>query len=162
MSITMIRSRFALPFLAMSLAVAMAGCLDDSPVAPRIETTQFAPSLGVDLDASTRTSSGLYYRDIVVGTGALAGLGSSVSVRYSGAFVNGVVFDSGGATRDPIGFTIGANDVVPGFEEGTFGMRVGGKRQVIIPPHLGYGSRPYGSIPGNSILVFTLELLSVN
>ena len=146
----------------MSLAVAMAGCLDDDPVGPRIETTEFAPSLGVDLDASTRTPSGLYYRDIVVGTGARAIVGSSVSVRYSGAFVNGVVFDSGGPSREPVDFTVGARDVVAGFEEGTFGMRVGGRRQVIIPPNLGYGSQPYGSIPANSILVFTLELLSVN
>lgn len=156
----MIHCRPAARLLAVVLAVTLGGCLDDSPVAPRIETTNFAASLGVDLDASTRTSSGLYYRDIVVGTGNLASVGTPVSVRYSGAFTNGVVFDSGGASRTPANFTVGGGGLIAGFEEGTLGMRVGGKRQVIIPPHLGYGSQPYGSIPGNSILVFTLELLS--
>ena len=158
----MLPNRSTRRLLALFAAVAVAGCLGDSPVAPRIENTAFAASLGVDLSASTRTPSGLYYRDIVVGTGARATIGSYVSVRYSGALANGTVFDSGGPSREPVEFTIGARDVIPGFDEGTFGMRVGGRRQIIIPPHLGYGPDPQPSIPANSILVFTLELLSAN
>ena len=160
--VLMTRARSSFRLLGIALAVALVGCLDDSPVAPRIETANIAPSLGVDLDASTRTASGLYYRDIAIGPGETATVGSDVSVRYSGAFINGVVFDSGGAERTPVDFTLGANEVLAGFDEGTRGMRVGGRRQLIIPPHLGYGSQPYGSIPGNSILVFTIELLSVS
>ncbi len=156
----MLRTLPTLRLLAVLLAVTVTACRDDDPTAPRIEDTAFASSLGVDLDASMRTSSGLYYRDIVVGTGAVANLGTPVSVRYSGALANGTVFDSGGPSRVPFAFTVGSGTGIPGFEEGTLGMRVGGKRQVIIPPELGYGSTRNGPIPANSILVFTLELLS--
>jgi FKBP-type peptidyl-prolyl cis-trans isomerase len=145
-------------WLLVALIAALPACGDDDPTGPRIDRTTFASSLGVDLPASTRTQSGLYYRDIVVGTGSLANMGSQVSVRYSGALPNGTVFDPG---EDPISFVVGDLDLIPGFEEGTFGMRVGGKRQVIIPPELGYGATPRTGIPANSILVFTIELLSV-
>lgn len=148
--------RFAAFALAFTLAATVA-CGDEDPVG--IENTRFASSLGVDIPASTRTASGLYYRDITVGTGAAAGAGSTVSVRYSGAFANGTVFDPG---TDPIGFTVGQRQVIDGFDEGVRGMRVGGKRQLIIPPDLGYGPNDYGPIPGNSILVFTIELLSTS
>jgi len=156
----MLRMFPTLRLLAVLLAVTAAACGDDDPTAPRIEDTTFASSLGVDLAASTRTSEGLYYRDIVVGTGAIANLGTSVSVRYSGALANGTVFDSGGPSRVPFAFRVGSGTGIRGFEEGTLGMRVGGKRQVIIPPKLGYGSTANGPIPANSILVFTLELLN--
>ena len=158
----MMRQRFALRVLALTTAVTIAGCLGDSPVAPTIENATFAPSLGIDLDDFTRLGSGLYYRDIVVGTGAQATVGTLVSVRYSGSLTNAFVFDSGGASRTPVDFTIGEGGLIAGFEEGTFGMRVGGTRQIIIPPHLGYGSQPRTGIPANSILVFTLELLSAD
>lgn len=151
-------SRFRI--LALAAAVAVGGCLGDSPVGPRIETTTFAPSLGIDLDDFTRLNSGLYYRDIVEGTGTRATVGTPVVVRYKGFFTNGVAFDSGGAARTPADFLVGEGKYLLGFEEGTLNMRVGGVRQVIIPPHLGYGANPFGPIPGNSILVFTLELLS--
>lgn len=154
--------RSALRLLPLMAAITIAGCLDDSPVAPNIESTTFAPSLGIDLDDFTRTSSGLYYRDIVVGTGTRAAIGTLVSVRYKGSLTNGTVFDSGGPSRQPVEFTIGQGGLIPGFEEGTFDMRVGGTRQIIIPPHLGYGSQPRTGIPANSILVFTLELLGAS
>ena len=145
-------------FPLIALALLLGACSDDGPTTPNIATTTFAPSLGVDLDASTQTASGLYYRDITVGTGQLAAAGTTVTVRYSGRFPNGTIFDPG---TDPIEFRIGRDDVIEGFDEGTAGMRVGGKRQVIIPPHLGYGSSPYQGIPGNSILVFSIELIGV-
>ncbi len=151
--------RSALRLALFVAAVTLSGCLGDSPVGPGIENTTFAPSLGVDLDDFTRTSSGLYVRDITVGTGTLARVGSDVSVRYSGALPNGSVFDPG---DDPIDFVIGDGRLVPGFEEGTAGMRVGGTRQIIIPPHLGFGSQPRQGIPPNSILVFSLELLTAS
>lgn len=156
----MLRTPVFFRLLALAAAVSVAGCLSDSPTGPTIAGTTFDPSLGIDLDDFTRSSSGLYYRDIVVGTGAQAVVGSHASVRYSGSLTNGTVFDSGGVDRDPANFIVGAGDLIYGFEEGTFGMRVGGKRQIIIPPELGYGPQPRQGIPANSILVFTLELLS--
>ena len=147
--------------LVFASAFALSGCGEDDPTAPRIENTTFASSLGVNLAASTRNPSGLYWRDILVGAGAVADTGAVVSVRYSGAFVNGTVFDEG-TLAPPNAVEIGAGDAIAGFEEGIVGMRVGGKRQLIIPPHLGYGARPFFTIPANSILVFTIELLSVS
>ena len=148
-------------FTALS-ALAFAGCLGDDPVAPEIATTTFASTLGVNLGASTRTQSGLYYRDVTVGTGALAQLRSRVSVDYALWLPDGRLIEQ---SDEELDFTVGLgdlDDLIPGFEEGTLGMRVGGIRQVIIPPHLGYGSSPNGAIPGNSILVFTIELVSAS
>ncbi|HEY0037132.1 MAG TPA: FKBP-type peptidyl-prolyl cis-trans isomerase [Longimicrobium sp.] len=146
--------------LALALAVlplAATGC-GDSPTS--IEDTQFAASLGVDLDAMTRTASGLYYEDKTVGTGAVAQSGKTVGVYYKGSLPNGRVFDSltSGA---PLSFRLGAGAVIPGFDEGITGMKVGGKRLMVIPPSLGYGNREVGSIPANSILVFEVTLVSV-
>lgn len=151
---------FRLVSLALTLA-ALAACSKDSPTAPRIENTTFASSLGVNLTSSTKTASGLYYRDVTVGTGATAAAGKSVGVHYTGWLANGTQFDSNVASSLPLFFTLGIGQVVPGFDEGITGMKVGGERQIIIPPALGYGSSAQGTIPGNSILVFTVDLLFV-
>ena len=119
-----------------------------------IESTTFAPSLGVNLSASTKTASGLYYRDIRVGTGATLAAGQNVNVRYVGSFVNGTTFDAG-----PIPFQLGVGRVIKGWDEGLVGMKVGGSRQLIIPPSLAYGATGSGPIPPNTVLVFTVEPL---
>jgi FKBP-type peptidyl-prolyl cis-trans isomerase FkpA len=108
---------------------------------------------------------------VVVGTGAEAGVGRGVSVHYSGWLYDpaqpeskGRQFDSSRTPgRAPLPFTIGAGQVIPGFEQGVAGMRVGGQRRVIIPPDLAYGARGSsdGSIPPNATLVFDIELLNV-
>ncbi|MCY4398351.1 MAG: FKBP-type peptidyl-prolyl cis-trans isomerase [Gemmatimonadetes bacterium] len=121
-----------------------------------IEDAEFAASLGINLAAMTRTSSGLYYQDIETGEGEPATGGNAVEVAYTGWLSDGTQFDSGSFT-----FSLGAGDVVPGFDEGVQGMRVGGVRRIIIPPALGYGSQGRGAIPPNSILVFRIELLSI-
>src|SRR5688572_5406338 len=108
------RTRSLLRPLALVAAVALAGCLGDSPTGPSIEKTTFDPSLGIDLDDFTRLPSGLYYDDIVVGSGTQATIGSQVSVRYSGALTNGTVFDSGGPTRIPTNFVLGAGTRIYG------------------------------------------------
>jgi peptidylprolyl isomerase len=126
-----------------------------------IETTTFAPALGVDLAASTRTSTGLYYRDLTVGTGATVAAGQLVSVRYTGWLANGTQFDSNVSSASPFEFTLGSGQVIPGFDQGIAGMRVGGRRQVIIPPALGYGAAGSGTIPGNAVIVFTVEVVGV-
>ena len=126
-----------------------------------IESTTFAPALGVDLKAMTKTPSGLYYRDLVVGTGEPVVAGKEVSVHYSGSFPDGRVFDANQGSDPPFAFVPGAGGVIGGWEEGVVGMRVGGKRQLIVPPELGYGASDYGPIPGGSILFFTVEAVAI-
>jgi FKBP-type peptidyl-prolyl cis-trans isomerase len=109
----------------------------------------------------TKTSSGLQYWDITVGTGAEAHNGQKVKVHYTGWLTTGKKFDSsvGGA---PFAFRIGAGDVIKGWDEGVAGMKVGGKRQLRIPPDLAYGQKGYpGVIPPNATLVFDVQLVDV-
>jgi FKBP-type peptidyl-prolyl cis-trans isomerase len=112
----------------------------------------------------TKTADGLQYWDIKVGTGAAAVAGKSASVHYTGWLTNGKKFDSSLDRGEP--FTVeplGSAPVIDGWNEGIIGMKVGGKRQLRIPPQLGYGSRgtPGGPIPPNATLIFDVELLSV-
>jgi len=109
------------------------------------------------------TKSGLKYFDEVVGTGKVADRSSmpQVKVHYTGTLTNGTKFDSSRDRGDPFSFGLGAGQVIAGWEEGVDGMKAGGKRKLEIPPNLGYGSRPAGSIPPNSTLLFDIELLDV-
>ncbi|MDE2980320.1 MAG: FKBP-type peptidyl-prolyl cis-trans isomerase [Gemmatimonadota bacterium] len=131
-------------------------CGDDMTGPESIERAQFAASLGINLAAFTRTSSGLYYEDIAPGSGEPAASGQSVRVAYTGWLTNGTQFDSG-----EFAFLLGAGQVVPGFDEGVQGMRVGGIRRIIIPPELGYGNRGSGPVPPNAIMIFRIEVLSI-
>lgn len=135
------------------------GCVDDSPFVPKIEETVFDPSLGVDLAASTKTASGLYYRDILVGGGEqVAAEGQvGVSTTYTLHLRTGEHIESG-----DYDLTVGSGEGIAGYEEGIRGMRVGGSRQLIIPPHLGYGGQANPPIPANSILVFTVTLVGID
>jgi len=105
---------------------------------------------------------GLQYWDIKEGTGKAAGPFSRVTVHYTGWLTNGKKFDSSLDRGQPFSFTNGKHEVIQGWEEGVNGMKVGGKRQVRIPPDLGYGSRGAGNvIPPNATLIFDIELLNV-
>ena len=156
--------------LAMTL-LASVGC-GDRPVpasggaatgatgaAPEISRATFDPSLGVDLAAMRQTPRGVYVRDLTVGTGAEAVSGTQVAIHYIGRLADGKQFDANGPNDSPFVFRVNAGEVVPGFDEGVTGMKPGGRRQVVIPPALGYGARENGPIPANSILVFTIELV---
>jgi FKBP-type peptidyl-prolyl cis-trans isomerase len=121
------------------------------------------PPLAAGIDTIT-TASGLKFADVVVGTGNLAEGGSIVAVHYTGWLSTGTAFDTseGGL---PIQFTLGMHQVIPGFEEGIVGMKVGGTRRLIIPPALGYGSTDVRDpstgrvvIPANSTLIFDVRL----
>lgn len=121
-----------------------------------------APSAVNEADYTT-TDTGLKYYDFVVGDGASPTSGKAVTVHYTGWLLEGGKFDSSLDRGQPFSFTIDAGQVISGWDEGVMGMKVGGKRQLVIPPELGYGSRGAGGgvIPPNATLVFEVELLEV-
>ena len=108
-------------------------------------------------------AGGLKVQDLVVGMGAEAVNGKLLSVHYVGTLENGTKFDSSLDQGLPFSFQIGAGEVIQGWEKGVLGMKVGGKRKLIIPPALGYGSTGAGGmIPPNATIIFEVELLAVN
>jgi FKBP-type peptidyl-prolyl cis-trans isomerase FkpA len=133
--------------LAVMVLLAAAGC-SDSPNAP------------VNLARFSQT-------DLVVGTGAEAVSGKTIRVDYTGWLYNadrednkGAQFDTS-AGRDPLEFTLGIGQVIAGWDQGLAGMKVGGKRRIVIPPSLAYGGTRRGPIPPNATLVFDVELIEV-
>jgi FKBP-type peptidyl-prolyl cis-trans isomerase FkpA len=110
----------------------------------------------------TKTPDGLQYWDIKTGTGDTAKAGETVTVHYTGWLTNGKKFDSSVDRNEPFKFQLGAGQVIKGWDEGVAGMKVGGKRQLRIPPELGYGARGAGGvIPPNATVIFDVELLGV-
>lgn len=103
----------------------------------------------------------LKIEDVKVGTGPAAKTGDEVTVHYTGTFADGSKFDSSLDHGQPFTFTLGGQ-VIQGWNEGVVGMQAGGTRKLIIPPALGYGANDYASIPGNSTLYFTIDLLKLN
>jgi FKBP-type peptidyl-prolyl cis-trans isomerase len=108
------------------------------------------------------SASGLMYEDQVAGTGAEAKAGNTVEVHYTGTFKDGKKFDSSVDRGRPFSFKLGAGQVIKGWDEGVAGMKVGGKRKLVIPSDLAYGKRGSpGAIPPDSELTFVVELLKV-
>lgn len=115
-----------------------------------------------DTSGTTTTASGLQIKDVTVGTGAEATPGSTVNVHYTGWLQNGTKFDSSVDRGEPLSFNLGQGGVIQGWDEGVAGMKVGGKRILVIPPELGYGAQGAGGvIPPNATLIFEVELLGV-
>lgn len=112
----------------------------------------------------TKTATGLQYWEIKAGTGDTAVAGKRVSVHYTGWLANGKKFDSSVDRGQPFAFSLGAGEVIPGWDQGVAGMKVGGKRQLRIPPELGYGAQGTGGglIPPNATLIFDVELLGIS
>jgi peptidylprolyl isomerase len=109
-----------------------------------------------------KTASGLWYVVEKAGTGAQAVKGKDVKVHYSGKLADGMEFDNSYSRNEPIAFTLGVGQVIPGWDEGIALMTVGSKYKLIIPSSLGYGPRGAGGvIPGNSTLIFDTELMEV-
>jgi FKBP-type peptidyl-prolyl cis-trans isomerase FkpA len=156
-------------------AVLLAGCdVRDSGRTERAEydasTPQestvpedFAEVLGIELADMEQTPSGLYMQDLAEGRGLAARSGHVVVVHYTGWLPNGEQFDSTREAGEPRSFQLGARrDVINGWEEGVTGMRIGGKRRLVVPPHLGYGARGVpGAIPPNATLVYEFELIDI-
>jgi FKBP-type peptidyl-prolyl cis-trans isomerase FkpA len=116
--------------------------------------------------AYSTTPSGLQIEDVKVGSGAEAKGGSNVLVHYTGWLyqdsTKGTKFDSSKDRGQPFSFPLGAGHVIKGWDEGVAGMKIGGTRNLVIPPELGYGARGAGGvIPGNATLIFEVELLGV-
>lgn len=121
-----------------------------------------APTKVNDADYVT-TASGLKYHDFTVGNGASPQKGQQVVVHYTGWLVNGTKFDSSLDRGEPFAFNIGVGQVISGWDEGVMSMKIGGKRQMVIPPNLGYGAQGAGGvIPGNATLIFEVELLEIH
>ena len=113
-------------------------------------------------EQAIQTASGLEYVDLVEGAGARPKPGETVSVHYTGWLKSGQKFDSSVDRGEPFTFPIGKGRVIKGWDEGVAGMKVGGRRRLIIPAHLGYGDRGAGNvIPPGATLIFEVELLAV-
>ena len=154
--------------LAACTACGGAGDADDtraSGTPDPVETEprpEFAVALDIDLDEMQRSSTGLYTRDVVEGTGLAAREGHVVTVHYTGWLPTGDKFDSSVDRGEPYSFQLGRRDVIAGWEEGILGMRIDGVRRLVIPPALAYGPRGRpGAIPPNAYLVFEVELLDI-
>jgi len=127
--------------------------------------TQPSHSSGEQTSTQTQNNmAGLVITDPTVGTGTVAAVGDTVTVNYTGTLDNGTVFDSSlNPGRTPFSFVLGAGQVIKGWDEGVLGMKVGGTRDLTIPPDLGYGSQGAGTtIPPNATLHFVVTLLSVS
>jgi FKBP-type peptidyl-prolyl cis-trans isomerase len=109
-----------------------------------------------------KTESGLLYWEIKPGLGVPAKAGDHVKVHYTGWFTTGKKFDSSVDAHSPFDFTLGNNEVIKGWDEGVAGMKVGGKRQLRIPPELAYGAEGHPpQVPADSTLIFDVELLAI-
>ncbi|MBI1745281.1 MAG: FKBP-type peptidyl-prolyl cis-trans isomerase [Acidobacteria bacterium] len=107
------------------------------------------------------TSSGLKYVEVSEGKGAVAKAGDTIEVHYTGRFQDGKKFDSSADRNQPFTFKLGTGQVIKGWDEGVAGMKIGGKRKLIIPYQLAYGERGRGTIPPKAELTFDVELLKI-
>ncbi len=153
------RSRLGGVWALLVAPLLMGGCeasLTEGADYTNPQEVEFDPSLGVDLSEMTRTESGLYLQDVLVGDGRTAELGQTIGVRFQGWLPDGTLFDQ--RLEDPIFLFLDVGQVIDGWVDGVPGMREGGERLLVVPPQLGYGFRPRNGIPGNSVLVFRIWL----
>ena len=143
--------------IAVAIAVVVVGVL----VGGGLVSGMFTSNKTQTADTNMQKTDQLDSKDVVVGTGDVAVAGKEVTVHYTGVFSDGKKFDSSVDRGVPFTFTLGAGQVIKGWDIGVEGMKVGGKRILVIPPALAYGDKDYGPIPGNSTLIFQIELLGV-
>jgi FKBP-type peptidyl-prolyl cis-trans isomerase FkpA len=151
------RSLRALAILALSSASA---CLEtEAPEQVELVANSCAFTFAFDTTAMTKTSSGLFYKDISVGGGSNVTSGDAVATYYTAWYVDGESFDDAAPPQNPFVYTAGVGQVIRGYDEGVLGMKVGGCRQLVIPPGLGYGNAPPAGIRSNAWLVFEVSLV---
>jgi FKBP-type peptidyl-prolyl cis-trans isomerase FkpA len=135
-------------------------CLDTTePESVDLVANSCAFTFGFDTTTMTKTSSGLFYKDLTVGTGSTVTSGDAVATYYTGWLTTGTSFDAAKPPFDPLVFVVGDARYIKGYNEGVLGMKVGGCRQLVMPPALGYGAVANGPIPANSWLVFEIGLV---
>ena len=154
------RSLSAIAALAVLAACDLSTAPDvPDPIDPAQDT--YATSLGVAIASMTKTSTGLYYKDKVVGAGAASAKGDSVKVHYTLWLTNGTKVESSKDLNKPFEFLTGATPprVITGFEEGVIGMQPGGIRQLVVPPQLAYGALGNAPVQPNANIVFEIEYI---
>ncbi len=124
-----------------------------------VESWHLSPQIGIPEDSLRMVGRGVWVYDVQLGNGAVVDSGTTVQVQFVGMLANGRIFSA--TNRKPFGFEVGANRVIPGWEDGVLGMRVGGRRQLVVPPHLGYGAEGDGAIPPDAVLVFDVTVVGV-
>ncbi len=134
--------------------------LHSATAAVSVEETTFAPSLDVNLAASSKTTNGVYLRDTVAGTGAVVATGQTMTVDYTGWLADGTKFDASQDHNSTFSFALGKGKVIAGWDEGLAGVQVGATRQLVIPTQLAYGAAGQGSIPPYANLVFSVVVHS--
>ena len=146
-------------FILLAAAIIIPACAQKEPKQTGEAKSAATPAASA---AAVTTPSGLGYVDLVQGAGPSPVAGKQVKVHYTGWLENGTKFDSSVDRGEPLMFTIGVGQVVPGWDEGVLSMKTGGKRKLIVPPSLGYGAAGAGGvIPPNATLIFEVELLDV-
>ncbi len=155
----------ALGFLALGTpflsSFGVTNPLNQETTATTTNSTATTSPMDLSLAPGESLPTQLVITDIVVGTGAEAVPGSTVTVHYTGALPDGTVFDSS-VGRGPFTFGLGSGQVIKGWDQGVAGMKVGGKRRLVIPSELAYGNQAVGGvIPANATLLFDVELISV-
>lgn len=128
------------------------------PLSP-IAAWRLSPRIGVPEDSLHRGPNGVWIHDIQVGNGSEATAGATLAVHFVAFLADGTIFSA--TDRKPFTFTLGAGTVIAGWEDGIAGMRVGGRRQLVIPPDRGYGTRGDGPVPPDAVLVFDVTLVEV-
>ncbi len=151
-------------WLMAGTLLVLGGCGVEGPTPLRTRASPRGPghgAVGGPVAAMTQTASGLRFQDLEVGEGEEAADGQNVTVHYTGWFLDGEKFDSSVDRGETFSFELGRGSVIAGWDEGVAGMRVGGKRRLVIPPDLAYGEAGRRGIPPNSTLVFDVELLGM-
>ncbi|SFG93913.1 FKBP-type peptidyl-prolyl cis-trans isomerase [Pontibacter chinhatensis] len=159
------RSRLLQALLVLFVILGFAACKKDDNTPQREKDDkklqEYFKANGIDPATLVKRNSGLYYQLLQEGTGDKIFPGDKVSVHYTGTFLDGEKFDSSHDRNEPLVFTIGYGEVIAGWDEGLTLMRVGEKAKLFVPSHLGYGPRGRGTVPGNTPLIFEVEVLEV-
>ena len=153
--------------LLLAAALVLPACSGDDKSSSVRESPSAAVPLPTDTPkpviAAGPKPTTLVSKDLIVGTGRTAVPGDAITVKYVGVHYDGKEFDSTfGPDDNPLTFTLGGEEVIRGWDQGLIGMKVGGRRQLVIPPELGYGAEGKGTIGPNETLVFVVDLISVD